>query len=74
MDCWDQENSIIYCHIDSYRPNSVSTETKFKQALRRQWFAGLRGSEPRLPPMTSEEESNLFCLCHLLNCDEGQGQ
>jgi hypothetical protein len=22
----------------------------------------------------SEEESNLFCACHLLNCDEGQGQ
>jgi hypothetical protein len=20
----------------------------------------------------SEEESNLFCACHLLNCDEGQ--
>jgi hypothetical protein len=24
--------------------------------------------------MTSEEESNLLCACHLLNCDEGQGQ
>jgi hypothetical protein len=22
----------------------------------------------------SEEESNLFCACQLLNCDEGQGQ
>jgi hypothetical protein len=22
----------------------------------------------------SEEESNLFCACHLLNCDDGQGQ
>jgi hypothetical protein len=21
----------------------------------------------------SEEESNLFCACQLLNCDEGQG-
>jgi hypothetical protein len=21
---------LHYCHIDSYRPNSVSTETKFK--------------------------------------------
>jgi hypothetical protein len=29
-----------------------------------------------LLPMTiySEEESNLCCACHLLNCDEGQGQ
>jgi hypothetical protein len=24
--------------------------------------------------LLSEEESNLFCACHLLNCDEGQGQ
>jgi hypothetical protein len=22
----------------------------------------------------SDEESNLFCACQLLNCDEGQGQ
>jgi hypothetical protein len=27
------------------------------------------GSEPRA---ASDEESNLFCACHLLNCDEGQ--
>jgi hypothetical protein len=52
-----------------------------KQALRRQWFAGVRpgelgGSEPRAAPYynISEEESNLFCACHLLNCDERQGQ
>jgi hypothetical protein len=34
------------------------------------------GSEPRASPyMTiSEEESNLFCACNLLNCDEDQGQ
>jgi hypothetical protein len=33
------------------------------------------GVNQGLLPMTiSEEESNLFCACHLLNCDEGQGQ
>jgi hypothetical protein len=32
------------------------------------------GVNQGLLPMTiSEEESNLFCACHLLNCDEGQG-
>jgi hypothetical protein len=37
------------------------------------WFEG--GVNLGLLPMTiSEEESNLFCACHLLNCDEGQGQ
>jgi hypothetical protein len=25
-----------------------------------------------LPMTISEEESILFCACHLLNCDEGQ--
>jgi hypothetical protein len=35
------------------------------------WFEG--GVNQGLLPMTiSEEESNLFCACHLLNCDEGQ--
>jgi hypothetical protein len=50
--------------------------------LMRCWYlvlggvAGGRGFEPQgLLPMTiSEEESNLFCAFHLLNCDEGQGQ
>jgi hypothetical protein len=47
-------------------------QLKRKQALRRQWFAGVN---QRLLPMTiCEEESNLFCACHLLNCDEGEGQ
>jgi hypothetical protein len=32
------------------------------------WCEGL------LPMTISEEESNWFCSCHLLNCDEGQGQ
>jgi hypothetical protein len=37
------------------------------------WCEG--GVNQGLLPMTiSEEESNLFCACHLLNCDEGQGQ
>jgi hypothetical protein len=37
------------------------------------WFEG--GVNQGLLPMTiSDEESNLFCACHLLNCDEGQGQ
>jgi hypothetical protein len=36
---------------------------------------GERGVNQGLLPMTiSEEERNLFCTCHLLNCDEGQGQ
>jgi hypothetical protein len=55
---------------------ALINEEKYKQALRRQWFAGLRGEcELRAAPMTiSDEESNLFCAYHLLNCDEGQGQ
>jgi hypothetical protein len=37
------------------------------------WFEG--GVNQGLLSMTiSEEESNLFCACHLLSCDEGQGQ
>jgi hypothetical protein len=37
------------------------------------WCEG--GVNLGLLPMTiSEEESNLFCASHLLNCDEGQGQ
>jgi hypothetical protein len=37
------------------------------------WCDG--GVNQGLLPMTiSREESNLFCACHLLNCDEGQGQ
>jgi hypothetical protein len=42
------------------------------QALRCQWFAGV--NQGLLPMTISEEESNLFCACHLLNCDEGQWQ
>jgi hypothetical protein len=37
------------------------------------WFEV--GVNQGLLPMTiSEEQSNLFCACHLLNCDEGEGQ
>jgi hypothetical protein len=37
------------------------------------WFEG--GVNQGLLPMTiSDEESNLFCACPLLNCDKGQGQ
>jgi hypothetical protein len=37
------------------------------------WCEG--GVNQGLLPMTiSEEKSNFFCACHLLNCDEGQGQ
>jgi hypothetical protein len=39
------------------------------------WCEG--GVNQGLLPMTiglSEEESNWFCACQLLNCDEGQGQ
>jgi hypothetical protein len=48
------------------------------QALRRQWFAGVRGAWTEgcslvIEPV-SEEESHKCCVCHLLNCDEGQGQ
>jgi hypothetical protein len=32
------------------------------------------GNQGLLPMTISEEESNLFCACHLLNCDEDQGQ
>jgi hypothetical protein len=45
-----------------------------KQALRRQWFTGVEGGVNQGLLPTSEEESNLFCACQLLNCDEGQGQ
>jgi hypothetical protein len=45
-------------------------QNHLKQALRRQWFAGLRGSEPRAAPYDNKhisvEESNLFCACHVL--------
>jgi hypothetical protein len=39
------------------------------------WFEG-RVNQGLLPMRISDEESiyNLFCACHLLNCDEGQGQ
>jgi hypothetical protein len=37
------------------------------------WFEG-GVNQGQLPMIISEEESNLFCACHLLNCDEGQGQ
>jgi hypothetical protein len=42
-----------------------------KQALRRQWFAGVKGgvNQGLLPMTINEEESNLFCACHFLNCD-----
>jgi hypothetical protein len=42
------------------------------------WCEGGSDSNQGLLPSNSmtisEEESNLFCACHLLNCDEGQGQ
>jgi hypothetical protein len=46
------------------------------QALRRQCFAGVRGEWTKGCSLwqLSEEESILLCACHLLNCDEGQGQ
>jgi hypothetical protein len=37
------------------------------------WFEG-RVNQGLLPMKISEEESNLFCACHLLKCYEGQGQ
>jgi hypothetical protein len=49
-----------YC---KYRHN----EYYQKQALRRQWFAGVRGEWTKgcsLPMTISEEESNSFCACH----------
>jgi hypothetical protein len=36
------------------------------------WFEG-EVNQGLLPMTISEEESNLFRACHLLNCDEGQG-
>jgi hypothetical protein len=43
----------------------------------RSWLGGGGGGgEPRAAPydnkQISAEESNLFCACHLLNCDESK--
>jgi hypothetical protein len=37
------------------------------------WFEG-EVNQGLLPMTISDEESNLFCACHLLNCDEGNDQ
>jgi coproporphyrinogen III oxidase len=52
---------------------TINNENTSLAATMVRWFEG--GVNQGLLPMTiSEEESNLFCACHLLNCDEGQGQ
>jgi hypothetical protein len=61
-------------------PSLIHGKKMILQALRRQWFAGVRGMWTRAAPYANNllnkwrRKYNLFCACHLLNCDEGQGQ